>query len=71
MNFRLKIDGVSVNNAYATVGGAITTHQIFSVSLQYADSLMAAGSHVVLVETMFECGGSIDHCSLFVQTYIP
>lgn len=72
MNFQLEIDGTSISNSLTIVGGtSLSVNTIFSVSLQYADSLMVAGDYVVLVQTMRECGGQIDHCSLLVQTYIP
>jgi hypothetical protein len=71
MHFGLKIDGVVIMESRTTVGPttAAITNMYFSVSLQYSDSALSAGTHTVVVETMRECNGEIDNCALMVQTY--
>jgi hypothetical protein len=73
MHFGLKLDGSSVAGSVTSVGatGITSTANMYSVSLQFVFSSLAAGAHVISVETMRECSGNIAQCMLFVQTYIP
>jgi len=72
-HFVLKVDGSRIYESQATVGptGGTATEYHYSVALQYCNTTMPSGQHVVVVEYQRETNANsyADNCWLFVQTY--
>ena len=72
MHFLVKIDTTQILESKVIVGytgvlGLVSSE--YSVTLQYLDDTLSAGSHTITIITMRECDGFIQNSNLFVQVY--